>query len=63
MPHSENVMKAINQKQEHTGSYYAATANEITDYPVLEGGKWAGVCVVVAGFTGVSTALILAERG
>jgi len=25
------------QKQEHTGSYYAATANEDTDYPVLEG--------------------------
>ena len=56
-------MKAINQNQEHTGSYYAATANEITDYPVLEGSKSADVCVVGAGFTGVSTALTLAERG
>jgi len=56
-------MKAINQKQEHTGSYYAATANEITNYPVLEGSKSADICVVGAGFTGVSTALALAERG
>ena len=56
-------MKAINQKQEHTRSYYAATANERTDYPVLEGSKSVDVCVVGAGFTGVSTALDLAERG
>ena len=56
-------MKAINQKQEHASSYYAATVNEITDYPVLEGRKSADVCVVGAGFTGVATALTLAERG
>jgi len=56
-------MKAINQKQEHARSYYAATVNEITDYPVLEGRKSADVCVVGAGFTGVATALTLAERG
>ncbi|MCP4302679.1 MAG: FAD-binding oxidoreductase [Gammaproteobacteria bacterium] len=56
-------MKAIDQKQEHTSSYYAATVNEVTDYPVLEGARSADVCVVGAGFTGVSTALTLAERG
>ncbi len=56
-------MKAINQKQEHTNSYYAATVNEVTDYPALEGSRSADVCVVGAGFTGVSTALTLAERG
>ena len=56
-------MKAINQQQEHTSSYYAATANERTDYPLLEGGKSVDICVVGAGFTGVSTALDLAERG
>jgi glycine/D-amino acid oxidase-like deaminating enzyme len=56
-------MKAIYQKQEHTGSYYAASVNEVTDYPVLEGARSADVCVVGAGFTGVSTALMLAERG
>ncbi len=57
------AMQASNQKQEHTGSYYAATVNEVTDYPVLEGSKSADVCVVGAGFTGVATALTLAERG
>jgi glycine/D-amino acid oxidase-like deaminating enzyme len=56
-------MKAINQRQEHTGSYYAATANEQTNYPVLKGSKSVDICVVGAGFTGVSTALDLAERG
>ena len=56
-------MKAINQRQEHTGSYYAATANEQTHYPMLKGSKSVDVCVVGAGFTGVSTALNLAERG
>ena len=48
---------------EHTHSYYAATANEITNYPELTGRKSADVCVVGAGFTGVATALTLAERG
>lgn len=56
-------MKNENQKQEHTNSYYAATVNEVTNYPVLEGGRSADVCVVGAGFTGVATALTLAERG
>jgi gamma-glutamylputrescine oxidase len=56
-------MKATNQRQEHTGSYYAATATERTEYPSLTGGKSVDVCVVGGGFTGVSTALNLAERG
>ena len=48
---------------EHTGSYYAATANEPTDFPVLTGDQQADVCVVGAGFTGIATAISLAERG
>jgi gamma-glutamylputrescine oxidase len=56
-------MLASDQEQEHTGSYYAASVNEVTDYPVLEGSKSVDVCVVGAGFTGVATALTLAERG
>jgi glycine/D-amino acid oxidase-like deaminating enzyme len=56
-------MRASDQKREHTGSYYAATANEVTAYPALQGGQSADVCVVGAGFTGVATALSLAERG
>ena len=49
--------------QEHTRSYYAASANEKTDYPRLRGAESADVCVVGAGFTGVAAALTLAERG
>lgn len=51
------------QAQQHTGSYYAATVNEVTDYAPLTGAQNADVCVIGAGFTGVSTALHLAERG
>jgi gamma-glutamylputrescine oxidase len=47
----------------HTGSYYAATVNQTTDYPTLRGDQSADVCIVGAGFTGISTALHLAERG
>ena len=56
-------MKAAYQRQEHTGSYYAATVNEQTDYLRLEGTVSADICVVGAGFTGTATALTLAERG
>ena len=48
---------------QHTGSYYAATVNEVTDYAPLQNHVTADVCVVGAGFTGTATALTLAERG
>jgi gamma-glutamylputrescine oxidase len=51
------------QAQAHTGSYYAATVNSISDYAPLGGSQTADVCVIGAGFTGISTALHLAERG
>jgi gamma-glutamylputrescine oxidase len=47
----------------HTGSYYAATANDVTTYAPLAGDVTADVCVIGAGFTGIATALTLAERG
>ncbi|MEM9402338.1 MAG: FAD-binding oxidoreductase [Pseudomonadota bacterium] len=56
-------MKPENQKQEHTGSYYAATVNEVTHYPSLEERETADVCIIGSGFTGTTTALTLAERG
>lgn len=56
-------MKSIDQQREHTGSYYAASVNEVTDYPTLEGTHSVDICVVGGGFTGVATALTLAERG
>lgn len=51
------------QPQAHTGSYYAATINHVTDFAPLQGAQNADVCVIGAGFTGISTALHLAERG
>ena len=44
-------------------SWYAATARAGEPRPALAGRETADVCVVGAGFTGVSTALHLAERG
>lgn len=56
-------LKPARNTREHTQSYYAATANWQTDYPTLEGEHHADVVVVGGGFTGVNTALELAERG
>lgn len=47
----------------HVDSYYAATAHELAPYPALEGDTDADVCVVGGGYTGLSSALHLAERG
>ncbi|MDG1708791.1 MAG: FAD-binding oxidoreductase [Emcibacteraceae bacterium] len=47
----------------HTSSYYAATLNDQVSHPSLEGDITADICVIGGGFTGVSTALDLAERG
>ena len=44
-------------------SYYAATAAGIRNYPQLAGQIDADVCVIGGGFTGLSAALNLAERG
>ena len=50
--------------QEHPSrSYYAATANPHGTYPRLTESIRADVCVVGGGFTGLSAALNLAERG
>ncbi|MGF1612139.1 MAG: NAD(P)/FAD-dependent oxidoreductase, partial [Kiloniellales bacterium] len=48
---------------EHTRSYYAATARGLVERPALEGDLQADVCVVGGGYSGVSVALNLAERG
>lgn len=49
--------------QPHAPSYYAASRNRTLDFPPLEGAERADVCVVGGGFTGLNTALELAERG
>ena len=47
----------------HPPSYYAATANDVLEHPVLTDAERADVCVIGGGFTGLSAALNLAERG
>ena len=47
----------------HPDSYYVATANATAKHPQLTGSVYADVCVIGGGFTGVSAALHLAERG
>ncbi len=50
-------------KHTHVNSYYAATRNLTTDFPVLEESVECDVCVIGAGYTGLSSALFLAEAG
>lgn len=44
-------------------SYYAATANPIAPFPSLQGEIETDVAIIGGGFTGIATALELAERG
>lgn len=56
-------MSAPVQRSQHTASYYAASSLPQPDHPVLQGDVVADVCVVGGGFSGLNTALELAERG
>ena len=47
----------------HVDSYYAASARGLAAYDGLRGAQRFDVCVVGGGYTGLSTALELAERG
>ena len=48
---------------QHAASYYAASRHPQPDYPPLQGEMQADVCVVGGGFSGLNTAIELAERG
>ena len=52
-----------NNALDHCQSYYAASVNQKIRFPQLQGEQRADVCVIGGGFTGISTALTLAERG
>lgn len=47
----------------HAASYYAASSHPQPDHPALAGEFDADVCVVGGGFSGLNTAIELAERG
>ncbi len=47
----------------HIQSYYAASAVGLRSYPAVSESEACDVCVIGGGYTGLSTALNLAERG
>jgi gamma-glutamylputrescine oxidase len=47
----------------YVDSYYSATANRQLELPFLSGEETADVCIIGAGYTGLSSAIHLAERG
>ena len=47
----------------HAASYYAASSLPQPDHPALQGELVADACVVGGGFSGLNTAIELAERG
>lgn len=54
----------LNDKQgSYPGSYYAATAHDAPAYPPLDGDVEVDVCVIGAGYCGLSAALHLAQKG
>jgi len=58
-----NLLFANDREGEYPPSYYAATADLLPPLPALKGAVQADVCIIGAGYTGLSAALHLAERG
>ncbi|MDX2485187.1 MAG: FAD-binding oxidoreductase [Pseudodonghicola sp.] len=58
-----NLLYSNDKSGAYPQSWYAATAHELPPFPALDGDTRADVCVVGAGFTGLSAALHLAEAG
>ncbi len=58
-----NLLYANDKKGAYPPSWYAATATPCDPYPALQGDTKADVCVVGAGYTGLSAALHLAKAG
>jgi gamma-glutamylputrescine oxidase len=60
---SLNLLYANDTPGRHAASYYAATANPQPQLGPLDGDVTCDVCIIGAGFTGLSAALHLAARG
>jgi gamma-glutamylputrescine oxidase len=58
-----NLLHVNDQKGQYPASYYAATATPLAAFPPLQGDQTADVCVIGGGYTGLSAALHLAQRG
>lgn len=58
-----DLLTANDRAGEYPPSWYAATAEKLAPFPRLAGGERADVAIVGGGYTGLSAALHLAERG
>ena len=58
-----NLLTANDQAGQYPDSYYAATANATAPFAKLEGDQTCDIVIIGGGFTGLSSALHLAERG
>lgn len=57
------MLRQATHSSPHPDSYYVASRNYQLDYPSLTGDTTADVCIVGGGFTGLNTAIELAQRG
>ncbi|MHA3886597.1 NAD(P)/FAD-dependent oxidoreductase [Stutzerimonas degradans] len=57
------MIQNTTRQDAHAPSYYAASANRALRFAALAGEARADVCIVGGGFTGLNTAIELAERG
>lgn len=58
-----NLLYANDRPGAYPESWYTATAEPLPPFPPLKGETRADICVVGGGYTGLSAALCLAERG
>ena len=58
-----DLLTANDSQGEYPQSYYAAHATHLSEFPKLNNDVRVDVCVVGGGFTGLSTALHLAQSG
>ncbi|MGX9354591.1 NAD(P)/FAD-dependent oxidoreductase [Roseobacteraceae bacterium S113] len=58
-----DLLTANDRPGHYPDSWYAATAAQLAPFPKLQGSTKADVCIVGAGFTGLSCALSLAKAG
>jgi gamma-glutamylputrescine oxidase len=58
-----NLLHVNDKAGAYPASYYAATATSLAPFPQLRGEVRADVCIVGGGYTGLSAALHLAQKG
>lgn len=58
-----NLLTANDRQGDYPRSYYAATVQELPDFPPIKGALRCDVCIVGGGYTGLSAAYHLAARG